>query len=157
MAAFWTTLAGFPASVRRANLFLWTSWTSHCYFVYFLFSGQTAEFPTNLFFQQIAIGMTLWVFVFMVKRWARILGMLFNGAAIGLYVLVAILFYTSRPSITFYAILNIGLFSLSIYYLLVPRTARFFNAQGHTDLQGDGTDPAPAPPIGKMTTTKRDR
>lgn len=157
MVDFWTTFAGLPASVRRANLFLWTSWTSHCYFVYFLFSGQTTEFPTNLFLQQIAIGMTLWVFVFMVKRWARIMGMLFNVAAIGLYVLVAILFYTSRPSITFYAILNIGLFCASIYYLLIPRTARFFASQGRTDEQGDGTEPGPTPSVGKATTKKRAR
>jgi peptidoglycan/LPS O-acetylase OafA/YrhL len=157
MATFWTTFAGFPASVRRANLFLWTSWTSHCYFVYLLFSGQTAEFPTNLFLQQIAIGMTLCVFVFMVKRWARILGMLFNVAAIGLYVLVAILFYTSRPSITFYAIVNIGLFCASIYYLLSPRTARFFTSSSHTDEQVNGIDAGPAPSMGKPATKRRAR
>jgi peptidoglycan/LPS O-acetylase OafA/YrhL len=157
MAAIRTTFAGFPESVRRANLFLWTSWTSHCYFVYLLFSGQTAEFPTNLFLQQIAIGMTLGVFVFMVKRWARILGMLFNVAAIGLYVLVAILFYTSRPSITFLAIVNIGLFCASIYYLLSPRTARFFTSSSHTDEQGDGIEPRPGTVHGKPATKKRAR
>jgi peptidoglycan/LPS O-acetylase OafA/YrhL len=156
MADFWTAFAGFPASVRRANMLLWTSWTSHFFFVYLLFGGQTTEFPTTLFLQQIAIGMILWVFVFKVKRWARILGMLFNVAAIGLYVLVAMLFYPSRPSITIYAIVNIGLFCACIYLLIIPQTARFFASQVQTDEQGDGTDAAPAPPL-KKAARKRAR
>ena len=143
MKVYRRTIAGFPFSVRMANLLLWTSWASHCLFVYVLFSGQASPFPVKILVQQMVIGIILCVFFFLVKRWARIFSILFNAVAVGLYLLLAILFYTSRPSITVFSILNMALFAASVYYFLAADTTRFFKPQPHPDARQDSAGQAP--------------
>jgi hypothetical protein len=116
----------FPMAVRKANLFLWTSWTSHCLYVYFLFSRHAEQFPTKILVQQIAIGAILCMFFIKVKKWARILSIFFNLTAAMMYLLISFLHFTSNPSLTFFSAINFSLFSISIYYLLIKETSVFF-------------------------------
>lgn len=129
MPIFVMKFGNFPAIIRKANLFLWMSWMSHCLFVYFLFSRHAEQFPTKILVQQMAIGAILCVFFLRVKKWARVLSILFNLAAAAMYILVALLFYRSSPPLTLFSVLNISLFSISIYYLLMKETADFFKPQ----------------------------
>lgn len=133
MPIFVMKFGDFPVIVRKANLFLWMSWLSHCLFVYFLFSRHAEQFPTKILVQQIAIGAILCVFFLQVKRWARVLSILFNLAAAVMYILVALLFYRSSPPLMFFSMLNLCLFSISIYYLLMKETAGFFKPQKTPD------------------------
>lgn len=143
LPVFVARFSDFPVGVRKANLFLWTSWTFHCLFVYFLFIRQAEQFPTKILLQQIAIGAILCVFFLQVKRWARILSILFNLAAAVMYLLVSFLLYRSSPPLTFFSIFNLCLFAVSIYYLLMKETSDFFRPERAGDEGRNGGNSAP--------------
>lgn len=142
MPVFVARFSDFPAVVRKANLFLWTSWTFHGLFIYFLFSRHAEQFPTKILLQQIAIGAILCVFFIQVKRWARILSILFNLAAAVMYLLVSFLLYKSSPPLAFFSVFNLCLFAVSIYYLLMKETSVFFQPERPVD-EGSRENSAP--------------
>ncbi len=122
----------YPVGVRYALGLLLGGWISVYAFMYhieYVFPGQ---FTSTIVFRNLIVGLGICYCVFRIKPWARKLCIFFN---IGI-ICINILFLGIRlssigltyPELTIHSLLNIVLFGLSTYYLLIKETSEYFKA-----------------------------
>ena len=122
----------YPVGVRYALGLLIGGWISVYAFMYhieYVFPGQ---FTSTIVFRNLIVGLGICYCVFRIKPWARKLCLFFN---IGI-ICINILFLSIRlssigltsPELSIHALLNIVLFGLSTYYLLIKDTSEYFKA-----------------------------
>jgi hypothetical protein len=114
-----------PRNVKIAIIFLFGSWA------FFIISA--ASFYGQIPFMQATLGIFCCVIVYSIRNWGRIVCIVYNILVIvasfhKLYSLNNEGFLFSVP--TLMAVINIGLFSITTYYLLAGETVRFFKEYG---------------------------
>jgi hypothetical protein len=114
----------YPASVKRAIVFLAAGWLLHYAYYFIFFSGAD---PSRTVYLQLFVGVAICWFVAGINRWARALCLFFNFGIIVLYLFYFVIFLQVGRSdhIVFTALVAVA-FGLSTYYLLQKETSRFF-------------------------------
>lgn len=122
----------YPVGVRYALGLLLGGWISVYAFMYhieYVFPGQ---FTSTIVFRNLIVGLGICYCVFRIKPWARKLCIFFNIGIICINVLFLGIRLSSigltYPELTIHALLNIVLFGLSTYYLLIKETSEYFKA-----------------------------
>jgi len=131
-------LKRFPRDVRYGLGLLLTGWAGHFVFLSLVFVvGQ--ETPENkIVYQQVAIAAVLGYFLYLGKKWARVLCLLCNSLIIVLYLSFGVLFWTSHPPMRLLALGVVGCFAAATYFLMT-RQAKMFYA-GPVEQPGSETD-----------------
>jgi hypothetical protein len=113
-----------PPSVKNGFTVLVLAWMWHFITLYrFFLNGQI---PGN----QIIIGLLVCVFVFLLKNWARVLCLVCNILIILMYLFVGASFYDSgKIYFGLIALMNVALFSLASYFLLLGSSAAFYKSK----------------------------
>jgi len=122
----------YPVGVRYALGLLLGGWISVYAFMYhieYVFPGQ---FTSTIVFRNLIVGLGICYCVFRIKPWARKLCIFFNIGIICINVLFLGIRISSigltYPELSIHALLNIVLFGLSTYYLLIKETSEYFKA-----------------------------
>lgn len=122
----------YPIGVRYAFGLLLGGWISVYAFMYhieYVFPGQ---FTSTIVFRNLIVGLGICYCVFRIKPWARKLCIFFNIGIICINVLFLGIRLSSigltSPELSIHALLNIVLFGLSTYYLLIKDTSEYFKA-----------------------------
>jgi len=123
----------YPQSVRYAMGLLVAGWISLLTFIFHINVNFPGQISGNYTGRTAIIGLGICYCVLKIKPWARKLCIFFNLGVIGinlafLYARLAALGLAS-PGLSGHALLNIVLFSLCTYFLLVKSTATFFHAR----------------------------
>ena len=111
----------YPKSVRQAVIFTVFSW------LFFLLSLYTYLTP-GILDTRIAICAAVAIyFVYSVRNWGRMISLMGNAMAI-LYALFlcAIFVMGDKPMLAVLCAVNILLFSVASYFLIIKETANFF-------------------------------
>lgn len=123
----------YPAGVRYALGLLTVGWISVYAFMYHINMFFPDLFPNALILKNLVVGVGICYCVFKIKPWARKLCIFFNLGIICVFVLFLAIRLTSvgmeSPSLIFHALLNIVLFGLCTYYLLIKETSGYFKVR----------------------------
>ncbi len=115
----------FPRNVKIAIVSLFGGWA--------FFIIARAAFYGQIPFVQVTLGLFCCVLVYSIRNWGRIVCIVYNLLLIAaslqnLYYLNEKGFLFSVPSLI--AVVTIGIFAVSTYYLLTRETVRFFKDHG---------------------------
>ena len=113
-----------PQSVKNGFTVLVLAWAWHFITLYsFFLHGQI---PGN----QIVIGLLVCLFVFLIKNWARVLCVVCNILIICMYLFVGASFYTTGEIFFgLIALMNVALFSLATYFLMMGSSAAYYKSK----------------------------
>lgn len=113
-----------PSSVKNGLTVFALAWVWHLVSIYRYFLREGDHW------QHIVIGLLLCLFVFSIKNWGRVLCIVCNILVISLYFLVGIFKYTNGDiRLGLIALLNVALFSLATYFLLLRSSAEYFKSK----------------------------
>ena len=122
----------YPVGVRYALGLLLGGWISVYAFMYHINTVFPDRFPNALILKNLVVGIGICYCVFRIKPWARKLCIFFNLGIICINVMFLAIRLTSvgmePPGLIFHALLNIILFGLCTYYLLIKETSEYFKA-----------------------------
>jgi len=122
----------YPVGVRYALGLLLGGWISVYAFMYHINTVFPDRFPNALILKNLVVGIGICYCVFRIKPWARKLCIFFNLGIICINVMFLAIRLTSvgmePPGLIFHALLNIILFGLCTYYLLIKETSGYFKA-----------------------------
>jgi hypothetical protein len=114
----------YPASVKRAIVFLAAGWLLHYAYYFMFFAGAD---PSRTVYLQLFVGVGICWFVAGINRWARTLCLFFNIGIIVLYLFYfAVYLQVGKSDHSVFTALVVVAFGLSTYYLLQKETTRFF-------------------------------
>ncbi len=123
----------YPVGVRYALGLLLGGWISVYAFMYHINTFFPDRFPNPLILKNLVVGIGICYCVFRIKPWARKLCIFFNLGIICINVLFLAIRLTSvgiEPfGLIFHALLNIILFGLCTYYLLIKETSEYFKVR----------------------------
>ncbi len=113
-----------PSSVKNGLTVLLLAWVWHFISLYrFFLNGQI---PGN----QIVIGLLVCLFVFLIKNWARVLCIVCNILIVFMYLFVGASFYSGgKIYFGLIALMNVALFSLATYFLMLGSTSAFYKSK----------------------------
>ncbi|RPH52413.1 MAG: hypothetical protein EHM85_02830 [Desulfobacteraceae bacterium] len=122
-----------PVGVRYALGLLIGGWISVYAFMYHINTFFPDRFPNALILKNLVVGIGICYCVFRIKPWARKLCIFFNLGIICINVLFLAIRLSSvgmeSPSLILHALLNVVIFGLCTYYLLIKETSEFFKAR----------------------------
>jgi len=122
----------YPVGVRYALGLLIGGWISVYAFMYHINIFFPERFTSALVLRNLIVGIGICYCVFRIKPWARKLCIFFNLGIICINLLFLAIRLSSvgmeSPSLILHALLNIVLFGLSTYYLLIKETSGYFKA-----------------------------
>jgi len=123
----------YPIGVRYALGLLLVGWISVYAFMYHINVFFPDRFPNALILKNLVVGIGICYCVFRIKPWARKLCIFFNLGIICINVLFLGIRLSSigmaSPSLTLHALLNVTLFGLCTYYLLIKETSEYFKVR----------------------------
>ncbi|MDP3284128.1 MAG: hypothetical protein Q8M56_06845 [Desulfobacterales bacterium] len=123
----------YPVGVRYALGLLLGGWISVYAFMYHINTFFPDRFPNTLILKNLVVGIGICYCVFRIKPWARKLCIFFNLGIICVNILFLAIRLTSvgmePPGLIFHALLNIILFGLCTYYLLIKETSGYFKVR----------------------------
>jgi len=123
----------YPVGVRYALGLLLMGWISVYAFMYHINTFFPDRFPNALILKNLVVGIGICYFVFRIRPWARKLCIFFNLGIICVNILFIAIRLSSiglaSPSLTLHALLNIVLFGLCTYYLLIKETSEYFKVR----------------------------
>jgi len=113
-----------PPSVKNGLTVLMLAWVWHFISLYhFFLNGQI---PGN----QIVIGLLVCFLVFLMKNWARVLCIVCNILIVFMYLFVGASFYGGgKIYFGVVALMNVALFSLATYFLMLGSSATYFKSK----------------------------
>jgi hypothetical protein len=122
-----------PVGVRYALGLLLGGWMSVYAFMYHISTAIPDLFTSTDVLRNLIVGIGICYCVFRIKPWARKLCIFFNLGIICFYIV----FLDKRisaigmmsPALTLHALLNIILFGLCTYYLLIKETSGYFKVR----------------------------
>jgi hypothetical protein len=110
----------FPKSVKTGIVLLVASWCWFYISMYYFFLNQ--ELSVKL----LVVGPMICLAVLRIVNWARFLCLASNAMVIAWSVVFALAFYKSNQIKLAASLMNIALFGLTSYYLVIKETATFF-------------------------------
>ena len=123
----------YPVGVRYALGLLLGGWISVYAFMYHINTVFPDRFSSALVLRNLIVGIGICYCVFRIKPWARKLCIFFNLGIICINVLFLAIRLSSvgmeSPALIFHALLNIILFGLCTYYLLIKETSGYFKVR----------------------------
>jgi len=123
----------YPVGVRYALGLLLGGWISVYAFMYHINMVYPDRFTSALVLKNLIVGIGICYCVFRIKPWARKLCIFFNLGIIFINVLFLAIRLSSvgmaSPALILHALLNIILFGLCTYYLLIKETSGYFKAR----------------------------
>jgi len=123
----------YPVGVRYALGLLLMGWISVYAFMYHINIFFPDRFPNALILKNLVVGIGICYCVFRIKPWARKLCIFFNLGIICVNILFLAIRLTSvgmePPSLILHALLNVILFGLCTYYLLIKETSEYFKVR----------------------------
>ncbi len=129
-----TKFREFPNSVKNGILFLVTAWLFSYFFLYKLYAAFPGKFPEKFIYQQAAMGLFMTYFTVKIKNWGRVLCILCNIMISLLYILLSAHFFSvGYKNLSVLLSMDVGLFAMATYYLLVKETSDFFKAHNKKD------------------------
>lgn len=122
----------YPLGVRYALGLLLVGWMSVYAFMYHINVFFPDRFTSALVLRNLIVGIGICYCVFRIKPWARKLCIFFNLGIIcinGLFLVIRISSVgMESPSLILHALLNIVLFGLCTYYLMIKETSGYFKS-----------------------------
>ncbi len=122
----------YPIGVRYALGLLLGGWISVYAFMYHINMAFPDRFTSNEVLRNLIVGIGIFYCVFRIKPWARKLCIFFNLGIICINILFLGIRLSSigmaSPALTLHALLNVILFGLCTYYLLIKETSGYFKA-----------------------------
>jgi len=122
----------YPVGVRYALGLLLGGWISVYAFMYHITRVFPDLFTDAIIWRNLIVGIGICYCVFRIKPWARKLCIFFNLGIIFINVLFLAIRLSSvgmaSPALIFHALLNIILFGLCTYYLMIKETSGYFKA-----------------------------
>lgn len=113
-----------PSSVQRSFIFVFVAWAAHYMTAYLYILKEELPYP------HLVIAMMLFMGLIFVKKWGRFICVFFTGWAIIWYIYFVVSFYAAKQfDIVGVLLINILLFSTSIYYLMKKETITYFKAR----------------------------
>ncbi len=143
-----------PASFKKGFYFLIGAWLTHFIFVYLFFTKGGEAIPDKILMQQAAIGGLMALFLFMIKKWARVLCILCNILIVVLYAAVFLIVYTNKMFSSL-CVLTTILFIISTYFLAIKDTAQYFREQNPQDTDEPEDEEEPKPILPKKNKKKK--
>ena len=123
----------YPVGVRYALGLLLGGWISVYAFMYHINMVFPDRFTSALVLRNMIVGIGICYCVFRIKPWARMLCIFFNLGIICINVLFLAIRLSSvgmdHPALILHAILNIILFGLCTYYLMIKETSGYFKVR----------------------------
>jgi hypothetical protein len=122
----------YPPAVRYALGLLLGGWLSLYAFLYHINQVFPDRFTSNEILRLMVVGVGICYCVFKIKPWARKLCIFFNVGIIVINVLFLGIRLSSigmaSSALTLHALLNVILFGLCTWYLLIKETSHFYKA-----------------------------
>ena len=123
----------YPVGVRYALGLLLGGWISVYAFMYHINVFFPDRFPNALILKNLVVGIGICYCVFRIIPWARKLCIFFNLGILCVNILFLAIRLSSiglaSPSLTLHALLNIIIFGLCTYYLLIKETSGYFKVR----------------------------
>ena len=123
----------YPVGVRYALGLLLGGWISVYAFMYHINIFFPDRFDSSLVLRNLIVGAGICYCVIKIKPWARRLCIFFNLGIICINIMFLAIRLSAvgmeSPSLIFHALLNIVLFGLCTYYLLIKETSGYFKAR----------------------------
>jgi hypothetical protein len=120
----------YPVGIRYALGLLVGGWISVYAFMYHINTVFPDRFTDALVLKNLIVGIGICYCVFRIKPWARKLCIFFNLGIICINVMFLAIRISSvgmaSPALSIHALLNIVLFGLCTYYLLIKETSGYF-------------------------------
>ena len=85
-----------PSGVRKSIYFTIAAWVGHWLFLFIYLQNSPGDFPQNLYYKHLGMGLIICVFLVLQKPWAKWLGAMGNIIVILYYLFLIAIVYASR-------------------------------------------------------------